>query len=44
MKLWGIILNNPTRHGAAVGVAALPKAAQVEMDAIMVLPLEEYTY
>lgn len=29
---------------AAVGVAALPKAAQVEMDAVMVLSLEDYTY
>ena len=27
---------------AAVGVAALPKEAQVEMDAIMVLKLQEY--
>lgn len=27
---------------AAVGVAALPKGAQVEMDAIMVLKLQEY--
>ncbi len=34
--------DEPYPARAAVGVAALPKGAQVEMDAIMVLKLQEY--
>lgn len=34
--------NEPYPARAAIGVAALPKGADVEMDAIMVLKLQEY--
>ncbi len=43
-EIMGHYFQQPYPARAAVGVAALPKAAQVEMDAIMVLPLEEYTH
>lgn len=42
--IMGRYFQQPYPARAAVGVAALPKAAQVEMDAVLVLSLEDYTY
>jgi len=35
--------DTPYPARAAVGVSALPKAVEVEMDAIMVIPVQEYS-
>lgn len=43
-EIMGRYFQQPYPARAAVGVAALPKAAQVEMDAVLVLSLEDYTY
>lgn len=40
--IMGVYFQEPYPARAAIGVAALPKAAQVEMDAIMHLPEQEY--
>ncbi|MDO9422727.1 MAG: RidA family protein [Methylobacter sp.] len=41
-EIMGRYFQEPYPARAAVGVAALPKAADVEMDAIMVLKAQEY--
>lgn len=41
-EIMGEYFNQPYPARAAVGVAALPKAAAVEMDAIMVLKEQDY--
>jgi reactive intermediate/imine deaminase len=41
-ELMGYYFQAPYPARAAVGVAALPKAAQVEIDAIMILNQQEY--
>jgi len=41
-EIMGHYFQEPYPARAAVGVAALPKSAQVEMDAIMVLKLQDY--
>ncbi len=41
-EIMGRYFQEPYPARAAIGVAALPKAAQVEMDAIMVLDPQEY--
>ncbi|TRX00658.1 RidA family protein [Candidatus Methylobacter oryzae] len=41
-EIMGHYFQEPYPARAAVGVAALPKAAEVEMDAIMVLKPQEY--
>ncbi|WP_340121511.1 RidA family protein [Methylobacter svalbardensis] len=41
-EIMGYYFQDPYPARAAVGVAALPKAADVEMDAIMVLKPQEY--
>lgn len=41
-EIMGHYFQNPYPARAAVGVTALPKAADVEMDAIMVLKPQEY--
>lgn len=41
-EIMGYYFQEPYPARAAVGVAALPKAAEVEMDAIMVLKPQEY--
>ena len=41
-EIMGRYFQEPYPARAAVGVAALPKAAQVEMDAIMVLKPQDY--
>lgn len=38
----GLYFQEPYPARAAIGVAALPKGAQVEMDAVMQLPEQEY--
>jgi reactive intermediate/imine deaminase len=40
--IMGQYFEAPYPARAAIGVAALPKAAEVEMDAIMQLPVQEY--
>jgi len=40
--IMGRYFDEPYPARAVIGVAALPKAVNVEMDAIMVLPLQEY--
>ena len=42
-EIMGEYFNQPYPARAAVGVAALPKAAAVEMDAIMVLKEQDYS-
>jgi len=37
MKSWLSYFNEPYPARAAIGVAALPKAAEVEMDAVLIL-------
>ncbi len=41
-EIMGQYFDEPYPARAAIGVAALPKGAKVEMDAIMVLKLQEY--
>jgi len=41
-EIMGLYFEEPYPARAAIGVAALPKAADVEMDAIMVLKPQEY--
>lgn len=41
-EIMGRYFNEPYPARAAIGVAALPKDASVEMDGIMVLPTQEY--
>ncbi len=41
-EIMGRYFQQPYPARAAIGVAALPKGAEVEMDAIMVLKLQEY--
>lgn len=41
-EIMGRYFQEPYPARAVIGVAALPKAVDVEMDAIMVLPLQEY--
>lgn len=41
-EIMGRYFDEPYPARAAIGVAALPKGARVEMDAIMVLKLQEY--
>lgn len=41
-EIMGGYFQQPYPARAAIGVAALPKGAQVEMDAIMQLPVQEY--
>jgi len=41
-EIMGQYFEQPYPARAAIGVAALPKGAQVEMDAIMQLPLQEF--
>jgi reactive intermediate/imine deaminase len=41
-EIMGKYFEAPYPARAAIGVAALPKAAEVEMDAIMQLPVQEY--
>ncbi len=41
-EIMGLYFEQPYPARAAVGIAALPKGAQVEMDAIMVLSPQEY--
>jgi reactive intermediate/imine deaminase len=41
-EIMGRYFQPPYPARAAIGVAALPKAAEVEMDAIMVLKPQEY--
>lgn len=41
-EIMGQYFQEPYPARAAIGVAALPKGADVEMDAIMVLPPQEY--
>ncbi len=41
-EIMGQYFKEPYPARAAIGVAALPKGADVEMDAIMVLKLQEY--
>lgn len=40
--IMGDYFQQPYPARAAVGVAALPKGAQVEMDAVMILPPQDY--
>jgi len=40
--IMGVYFQEPYPARAAIGVVALPKGAQVEMDAVMVLPDQEY--
>ena len=41
-EIMGHYFSQPYPARAAIGVASLPKGAQVEMDAIMQLPTQEY--
>lgn len=41
-EIMGKYFHQPYPARAAIGVAALPKGAGVEMDGIMVLPVQEY--
>lgn len=41
-EIMGLYFEEPYPARAAIGVAALPKAAGVEMDAIMCLKIQEY--
>lgn len=41
-EIMGSYFTQPYPARAAIGVASLPKGAQVEMDAIMQLPTQEY--
>ncbi|MDD5276003.1 MAG: RidA family protein [Methylovulum sp.] len=41
-EIMGRYFQQPYPARAAIGVAALPKGAQVEMDAVMQLPVQEY--
>ncbi len=41
-EIMGNYFSPPYPARAAIGVAALPKGAQVEMDAVMYLPVQEY--
>jgi len=41
-EIMGQYFQQPYPARAAIGVAALPKGAQVEMDAVMHLPVQEY--
>lgn len=41
-EIMGLYFEEPYPARAAIGVAALPKAADVEMDAIMSLKIQEY--
>lgn len=41
-EIMGHYFQQPYPARAAIGVAALPKGAQVEMDAVMQLPVQEY--
>lgn len=43
-EIMGRYFHEPYPARAAIGVAALPKGAGVEMDGIMELPLQEYSY
>lgn len=41
-EIMGVFFQSPYPARAAIGVAALPKGAQVEMDAIMVINPQDY--